>query len=153
MNTASLNNQCQANPQVQQTVCGHKQCKCTPDETNNIDANRVKKFESAPLDDREKTVQELRRQQKANRRSFRHQSNRTERLDPRYIEEQQAHRSMLLGRLKASYAERNDTPFWALMVWMLSTLALSPFARIALASGFALFIAIAWAIFHRVRRV
>jgi len=152
MNTASPMNQCQPNPHGQQPVCEHMHYKCALDETDD-NTNRVKELKLAPLNDWEKTAHELRQQLKANGSSFRHQSNRTERLDPRYIENLQAHRSMLLSRLKASYAERNDTPFWALIVWMVSTLALSPFARIAFASAFALFIAFAWAAFHRVRRL
>jgi hypothetical protein len=49
MNTASLNNQFQPNPQLQRPACERKECKCMPDETDDIDTNRVKEFDSAHL--------------------------------------------------------------------------------------------------------
>lgn len=92
------------------------------------------------------------RQQKANQSLFSRRPTRSERLDPRYLENQEAHRRMVLSAVQSSYADRDHTYFWAIIIWGASTLALSPFQRFTIASMFAAFIALAWATVHNVRR-
>ena len=77
----------------------------------------------------------------------------TYRMDPRYIEYQEARRSTLLRRLKASYADQGDTFGWAMIVWSASIIALSPFLGMLAAAVLSIAIALAWAGVHRVRHI
>jgi hypothetical protein len=79
-------------------------------------------------------------------------SQRTERLDPRYLEHQEARRKMVLCTIQSSYSNRSDTVLWAFMIWAASAFALAPFQRFTVASAFAVFVALAWTTVHKVRR-
>jgi len=76
----------------------------------------------------------------------------TERLDPRYLELQEARRRMALSSLRSSYASGGDTHLWAFLIWAASVFALAPFQRFAVASAFAVLITLAWTAVHNARR-
>ena len=114
----------------------------------NIDVGRVKQSTPQPFKERGPGMSG---HQKENENSYR--PSRSERLDPRYLEIQEARRRMVLCAIKSSCADRSHTYFWVLMIWGASALALSPFQRFTFASVFAAFIALAWATVHNVRRI
>ena len=91
--------------------------------------------------------------QKANEYFVSNRANRSERLDPRYIEIQSARRKMVLCAIRSSYADRSQTYHWVPMIWGASALALAPFQGVMFASVFAAFIALAWATVHNLRRI
>ncbi len=74
-------------------------------------------------------------------------------MDPRYLEYNAARKSKLVGKLRQSYADKNETPLWALLIWAISFVALSPFMAITVAASGAMFVSFAWSMVHRVRRV
>lgn len=73
-------------------------------------------------------------------------------MDPRYLEYNAARRSKLMGTLRRSYADKKETPLWALLIWTISFVALSPFMAITVATSGAMFVSFAWSMVHRVRR-
>ena len=76
----------------------------------------------------------------------------TERLDPRYLENQEMRRKMVLVTLQRSYADRGQTYIWSMIIWIVSTLALSLFQRLTIASFLAAVITLTWTGVHNVRR-
>lgn len=84
---------------------------------------------------------------------YRRDLGQTFRLDPRYLEDEAVHSSLILRRLKASYADRGDTFGWAVIVWSASIISLSPFLGTVAAAALSIFITLAWAGVHRVRHI
>ena len=74
-------------------------------------------------------------------------------MDPRYLEYSAARKSKLVGTLRQSYADKNETPLWAVLIWTIGFIALSPFMTITVAACAAMFVSFAWSMVHRVRRV
>lgn len=73
-------------------------------------------------------------------------------MDPRYLEYNAARRSKFVGTLRRSYADKNETPLWALLIWTMSFVAFSPFMAITVATSGAMFVSFAWSMVHCVRR-
>ncbi len=116
-------------------------------------ALRENEYESLPMSIRRTTAQPQVELKRPNQKLIHSIINRREEMDPRYFEYRSARKSILLSKLKSSYADRKETPFWAIVVWTLSLLSLSPFMEITAASGAALLISFAWAGVHRARRI
>ncbi len=74
-------------------------------------------------------------------------------MDPRHLEYKAARRNKLIGTLRRSYADSNETPLWALLIWAISFVAFSPFMAITVAASEAMFVSFVWFMVHRVRRV
>lgn len=74
-------------------------------------------------------------------------------LDPRVIEVQEARRRALRIALRESYACREHTLGWSLVVFLIIWLTLSPFGGVAPAALFACLGSLFWAAVHRARRL
>jgi hypothetical protein len=78
------------------------------------------------------------------------------RIDKNYkrgqvMEEQR--QSRLFSRLRASYTDKKNTFSWALIVWAVSAVALSPFMEVQANLLRSVPIALAWSAIHIVRRM
>lgn len=92
-------------------------------------------------------------QRRSDEKRYRRMLSQTYQLDPRYLEFQEAQRSILLSRLKASYSDKRDTLLWALIVWTLGILTLTPLIGAPAAAEYAILVALGWAAVHGVRRI
>ena len=74
-------------------------------------------------------------------------------LDPRHVEILDMRYRMVLKVLTASYNNRNHTLRWAVLVFVMTWLALLPGREIRADSLYSVLGALIWAIVHNVRRV
>ncbi len=74
-------------------------------------------------------------------------------VDPRVFEVREARRRALRNLLRESYANREHTFGWALVVFVIMWLTLSPIGGVGPAALFAGLGSLFWAGVHRVRRV
>jgi hypothetical protein len=72
--------------------------------------------------------------------------------DPRRLEVKEAKRRMFFAMLKASYQDRADTGFWAILVLLLSAFVLMPFVGILKGYLFASYVTLSWIVLHNMRR-
>ncbi len=77
----------------------------------------------------------------------------TQHLDPRVIEVREAQRRAFRKAISESYANREHTIGWALMVFLIVWLALSPIGGVLNAALFSCLASLFWAAVHRARRV
>ncbi len=73
--------------------------------------------------------------------------------DPRYREVQEARLRGVLNVLGNSYANRKHSFLWAMLVYAVIWLALSPIQGAKAASLYSIVAALFWAFTHRVRRI
>ena len=73
-------------------------------------------------------------------------------IDPLVLEMREARRKMMMRTLALSYANRNHTIFWALMISTAIFMVLCPFRGIQSASLYSIGCTMLWAMVHRVRR-
>jgi len=66
---------------------------------------------------------------------------------------EESRQSRIIYRLKASYANRNDTLTWALMVWSVSAVALRPFMPYEATLERSIIVAVVWSAVHLLRRM
>jgi hypothetical protein len=124
-------------------------------EAIELDQERLAHCEPVPMDVDHEWLEILQRyKEKVERESsiqFRMQ--RLDERDPRCLELEAARRRMLISRLKASYADRNETYIWAILVFLISGFILIPLLGIPWGSAFSALTTLAWTVVHRIRRV
>jgi hypothetical protein len=74
-------------------------------------------------------------------------------IDPLILELREARRKMMVRAVALSYANREHTIFWALMISSGIFMALVPFRGIQSASLYSIGGTALWAMVHRVRRL